>query len=354
MSYSSGPIILDVNGYELDSEECEILRHPLVGGVILFARNYESPGQLSALCQSIRSASKRSIFITVDQEGGRVQRFRQGFTPLPAMRQLGYFYETNKEQALITAEACGWLMAAELVSVGVNLSFAPVLDLDRCNHSAIGDRAFHSQPSIVIELAKAFINGMHQVGMSATGKHFPGHGGVAPDSHKTMPVDPRSYDEINALDMQPFIGLIKEDLLDAIMPAHILFSKVDDQPVGFSQHWLQSVLRKKLQFRGVIVSDDLNMEGAARVGDHVERTTQALNAGCDFALLCNNRPAATKVLDRLPQDQYLLTNEKVKIMQGQPAFVSDHIALFKLPMWKEKNARVVKFVEHIQSILSAN
>lgn len=349
----SGPIVLDLKGLHLDAEEREILQHPLVSGIVLFARNYESPTQVAELCHAVRAAVARPFLIAVDQEGGRVQRFQQGFTKLPPMRQLGHFYETNPEQALVTATACGWLMAAELFSVGVNCSFAPVIDLDIENNAAIGNRAFHSDPAIVVKLAKALIQGMHTVGMVATGKHFPGHGSVAPDSHKTMPVDQRDYKAIQSLDMQTFAALIKENLLDAVMPAHILFPQVDGHPVGFSQHWLRTVLRKELNFQGVIVSDDLNMEGAAIAGDYISRAKAALDAGCDLALICNNRPAAIAILDHLPQEQYLLKNEKVKIMQKPPTTKS-YSELRELAEWKEKHERVTSFVEHMNLMLSAN
>lgn len=349
MTRSLGPVVLSLNALELDAEEREILQHPLVAGVILFARNYDSPAQISELCRRIHAVRRQPILISVDHEGGRVQRFRKGFTSLPAMRELGRHYAKNANQALITATACGWLMAAELFSVGVNLSFAPVLDLDKRNQAAIGDRAFNVNPDIVIELAKAFISGMHQVGMMATGKHFPGHGDVTIDSHKAMPEDVRGYAEINTQDMQPFIKLIEQKILDAVMPAHILFSTVDDKPVGFSDYWLKTILREQLQFEGIIISDDLNMEGAAFAGDYLERARLALRAGCDVILICNNRKASIQILDGLPHDKYLLEDKKVNILLGGSSLISDYTSLRQSKMWKEKNECIVKFNEQVEA-----
>ena len=261
-----GPVVLDLIGTTLSVEEAEILNHPLVGGVILFTRNYESRSQLNELCRSIRAARKTPLLITVDQEGGRVQRFREGFTTLPSMGEIGKCYEKETAKALLWAELTGWIMATECLSVGIDLSFAPVLDLNKNNNKVVGDRAFHHHPGIVIALAKAYIRGMRTAGMRSTGKHFPGHGSVKEDSHIAMPVDDRSFDDVLADDMKPFLALIPEDL-DGIMPAHITFSKVDSQAVGFSSYWLQTILRQHYQFSGWIWSDDLNMQGASTLGD---------------------------------------------------------------------------------------
>jgi len=338
----TGPVIVDLKGPEVEAEEREILQHPLVAGVILFSRHYESPRQLADLCKAIRAVRSQPLLITVDHEGGRVQRFREGFTRVPPMRELGSCYDQNPEEALKTAEACGWLVAAELGSVNINLSFAPVLDLDRVNQTAIGDRAFHSDPRIVFELAKAFIQGMRQVGMCATGKHFPGHGGVTSDTHKVMPIDQRDYQDIETLDMQPFIQLIKADLLDGIMPAHILFPKIDEKPVGFSSIWLKTLLRHKIGFQGMVISDDLNMEGASFAGDYAERAKLALTAGCNLVLICNNRPGAIQILDRLSSDQYKLEKEKIQKFAGQFLLNCDYDGLLNSREWKEKNKLVMK------------
>jgi beta-N-acetylhexosaminidase len=338
-----GPVILDLKGPELEAEEREILQHPLVGGIILFSRHYESPVQIAALCSAIHSVRREPLLIAVDHEGGRVQRFRTGFTPLPPMRQLGIIYDKDPTAAMALAEACGWLIASELFSVNVDLSFTPVLDLDRMNHTAIGDRAFHSDPLIVSLLARAFIQGMHHVGMAVTGKHFPGHGGVIVDSHVDTPIDARSYEEVAALDMIPFIKLIQQNLLDAVMPAHILFQATDEHPVGFSSYWLKSILRERLGFKGIIISDDLNMKGAAAIGNYAERAKSALQAGCDLVLICNNRQGALQILDGLSAET--LESDKIKPLLKAKSFELNYGALVKSNEWKEKHNRVVRLTE---------
>ena len=336
MEQSFGPIILDVAGVELTAEDREILQHPLVSGVILFARNYVDRKQVTELCKTIRAARKAPLLITVDQEGGRVQRFREGFTRLPSMGNLGELYQDQAEVAIKTAEATGWLMAAELLEIGVDLSFAPVLDLDKQICPAIGNRAFHRDTDIVVTLATAVMKGMNTAGMIATGKHFPGHGSVDVDSHKEIPVDHREMDEISNDDMQTFIKLIKNGIC-AMMPAHIIFPKVDKNPVGFSNVWLQDILRKQLQFKGIVFSDDMNMEGASFAGDYTARGVKALEAGCDIVLICNNRVGAAQMLDNLPR-HYKLDTEKFKLLQGQ--FVYDQDQLRKSKMWLEKSEYV--------------
>lgn len=313
-----GPIMLDLIGTELSSEERNVLQHPLVGGVILFTRNYQSPEQITALCQAIRQARSWPILIAVDHEGGRVQRFREGFTLLPSMGSLGQLYEKSPLEALKLAESCGKTLAAELMAVGIDLSFAPVLDLNRGICPAIGDRAFAEQPAVVVKLAKALMHGMHTVGMAATGKHFPGHGAVNVDSHLGMPTDTRGFAEIQQADLIPFVELIQAGI-DAIMPAHILFPAIDNQPVGFSRHWLHDILRQQLQFSGAIFSDDLNMAGAAIAGDYADRAAAALEAGCDLALICNNRSGAIQILDRLPQ-HYFLEPRKFQLLKKQVTY----------------------------------
>ncbi|HET8707014.1 MAG TPA: beta-N-acetylhexosaminidase, partial [Pseudomonadales bacterium] len=294
-----GSVMLDLRGTQIEADEIDLLQHPQTGGVILFSRNVDTPAQVAALCAAIR-AVRPEILIAVDQEGGRVARFRQGFSSLPPMRVLGKLYDQNASAALHLAEQCGWLMATEVLSVGVDISFAPVLDVDTGNSAVIGDRAFHANPIIASELILQFINGMHRAGMKCTGKHFPGHGSVAADSHHAVPVDERELSEIRVLDLIPFKLLSAQ--LDAVMPAHVIYSKVDPHPAGFSSFWLQTVLRQELAFDGVIFSDDLCMEGASVAGSFGERAHAAMKAGCDMVLVCNNQPAAKEVLAAL-QDQ---------------------------------------------------
>lgn len=291
-------MMLDVAGVELDAADRRRLQHPLVGGVILFARNYASPEQLSRLTAEIHELRSPALVIAVDHEGGRVQRFREGFTVIPPMRALGRAWDANQQHARHLAHEVGFVLAAELRAHGVDLSFTPVLDVDYGNSSVIGDRALHADPQAIADLARALMQGLRQGGMSAVGKHFPGHGHVRADSHHEIPVDDRSYDEIEAVDLLPFRRLI-ESGLGGIMPAHVIYPQVDRQPAGFSEKWLKSVLRGKLGFDGIIFSDDLSMEGASVAGGVADRARAALGAGCDMVLVCNNPSAADELLENL-------------------------------------------------------
>lgn len=292
-----GPLMLDCRHTSLQDDEKAMLAHPLTGGVILFSRNYENINQLKVLISEIRQAAGKPIIIAVDHEGGRVQRFRDGFTALPAMGSIVQLAHSDTEQEALS-RACGCIMAYELKSLDIDISFAPVLDLDNVS-SVIGDRGFASTPQDVIRLTRAFIQGMNAIGMPATGKHFPGHGSVIADSHVAAPIDRRHYNEVETVDMLPFSTLIKEQLLQAIMPAHVAFLNIDSKPAGFSPFWLQEVLRKRLGFEGVIFSDDLSMEGAGVVGGYLDRANAALDAGCDMILACNNAKGAAEILDGL-------------------------------------------------------
>lgn len=291
-----GPLMIDVDGCLLSTEDKEILEHPLVGGLILFTRNYHDPAQLTELTQQIKRHAKKDILIAVDHEGGRVQRFRDGFSRIPAMGKLWQACDENIKQAQLTARYAGQLMALEVQAVGIDISFAPVLDINGIS-DVIGDRGFHADETKVTILAQAFIEGMQSVGMKATGKHFPGHGSVKEDSHIALPVDHRSVAEIWHSDIKPFQQLITQQALAAMMPAHIIFPAVDDEAVGFSKKWLQQILRQELGFDGVIFSDDLSMAGASVVGGFVERAEAAQQAGCDMLLMCNDRAAAIQVID---------------------------------------------------------
>ena len=239
MQHPIGPLMIDLGGLTLAQDEIELLQQPLVGGVILFTRNYETPEQISQLTQSIRQV-KPNLLIAVDQEGGRVQRLQSGFTRLPPAREIGKIYDQDKTKACELAHLCGWVMAIEILAVGIDFSFAPVLDVDHGVSQVIGNRAFHSDPDIVATLAEHWINGIREVGMHAVGKHFPGHGAVSLDSHTDLPHDLRTFNEIKQCDMKPFARLIQADIA-GLMPAHIVFSEIDDLPVGFSRRWLQDI-----------------------------------------------------------------------------------------------------------------
>lgn len=327
---SLGPIMLDLKGIEMDAEEKELLQHPLVGGVILFTRNYESPEQIGKLVQDIHALRSPHLLVGVDHEGGRVQRFRDGFTVLPSVTELGKVYDSDPTIALSLADQLGWLMAVELRSVGVDFSFAPVLDLDRGISDVIVQRAFHSDPDVVGRLAFAYVSGMHRAGMVATGKHFPGHGAVKADSHVDFPVDKREIDVIQNEDIRPFAHLIKNGLA-GIMPAHVIYSQVDPQPAGYSSFWIREVLRGQLGFQGVVFSDDLSMKAASVAGDVVDRANSALRAGCDMALVCNDPDAAVSVLDGLAEYNDPVAHVRLARMHGRH-FVN-RAKLLKDPEW---------------------
>ena len=334
---SLGPLMIDLTGQVLTEEEQGLLQHPWAGGVILFARNFGNVEQLIELTASIREVNP-DLLIAVDQEGGRVQRFQDGFTPLPPMRTIGELYDKDPQEAGVLAEVCGWLMATEILSVGVDFSFAPVLDLDHGLSAVIGNRAFHSDPAVVTQLAYTFIDGMLNAGMQAVGKHFPGHGGVAPDSHTDIVKDPRSLKALEASDLIPFQRLIPHHLV-GIMPAHIIFSNIDSQPVGFSPYWLQTLLREKFNFQGVIFSDDLTMEAASVAGTLIERTAQALSAGCDMALICNHRPGVLEVFDHYEKVPVQAHTERLVKMRGIDKL--PRAVMLENPNWQHARERVL-------------
>lgn len=293
-----GPLMLDVAGLTLTDEDREVLSHPLVGGVILFTRNYRDPDQLKALCDELLALKSPRLLLAVDHEGGRIQRFRVGFSRLPAMRSFGQQCAESRAEAETAAERAGQTIGDELGAYGFDLPFAPVLDLDHGVSGVIGDRAFGSDVETVVTLTRAFRRGLNRAGLSATGKHFPGHGAVSADSHHELPVDRRSLDDIERTELAPFAALIR-DGLESIMTAHVRYPAVDAVPASLSPIWVKQILRKRLGFQGVVFTDDLSMGGAAVAGSIEDRARMALDAGSDMALVCNDRPASIALLDAL-------------------------------------------------------
>ena len=326
-----GVLMIDIDNTALTAEDVSLIKQAQVGGVILFARNVANAAQVRSLCDDIRYHNP-DILIGVDQEGGRVARLRDGFTPLPAMGKLGELFDHNPNKALSCAYDCGYLMAAEVLAVGIDLSFAPVLDKDGISQ-VIGDRSFHKDPQVIVALATQFMRGMRAAGMATTGKHFPGHGAIAPDSHVAEAIDNRSLDEILATDMQPFAQTLP--WLDALMPAHVIFSQVDNKPAGFSKIWLKDIIRDKLKFDGVLFSDDLSMAGAQAAGDITARVRAAIKAGCDIALVCNDRIAAHEATEAA-QDLPYPNQKRIKTMCGQ------------IPLWQGDLESTCQQFEHWQ------
>jgi beta-N-acetylhexosaminidase len=324
--------MLDIAGTQLDATDRELLQHPAVGGVILFTRNYESPEQLRELVTAIHAVRAPHLLVAVDHEGGRVQRFRPGFTRLPAARRFGELHRRDPAQARRLAQSAGWVMASELRAMGIDFSFAPVLDLDLGVSSVIGDRAFDRDPEVVAELAGAYVYGMRQAGMAATAKHFPGHGAVAADSHAAVPVDERRLEDILAEDAVPFDRLIRQGLA-AVMPAHVIYPRVAPEPAGFSRRWLREILRRQFGFQGLVFSDDLNMEGASVAGDCAARAEAALDAGCDVALICNNREGAEQILHRVRLGTDPVLHVRLARMHGVHPVTP--LALHRNPAWRK-------------------
>jgi beta-N-acetylhexosaminidase len=313
--------MIDVQGKTLTDEDRDLMAHPLVGAVILFTRNFENIEQLERLVADIRAVRTPPLLVTVDHEGGRVQRFRKGFTVLPPMRTIGREYDLDPVAGRLLARQCGWLMAAELRAVGIDMSFAPCVDLDYGVSSVIGDRAFHRDPRVVAELAIAFMGGMREAGMVACAKHFPGHGFVAPDSHVAMPVDRRPLVDMDE-DVTPYRRLIDNGVA-SIMAAHVVFSEVDDRPAGFSRYWMHNELRVRLGFNGAIFTDDLSMAGAAAIGDMPARAKAALEAGCDVLSLCNNRQGVLQVIESLRGSGDPLSQVRMARLHGKPGLTRE-------------------------------
>ncbi|WP_367027209.1 beta-N-acetylhexosaminidase [Methylococcus sp. ANG] len=327
-------VMFDLAGTRISDGEREFLRHPAAGGLILFSRNYESPDQLMTLVSEVRGL-RPDILIAVDHEGGRVQRFRAGFTRLPPASA---YLEADGEAGLAAAGTAGWLMAAELRAVGVDFSFAPVLDVDTGISAIIGDRAFARTPDEVTAAARAFAAGMRRAGMAAVGKHFPGHGGVAGDSHLTLPEDRRELEDLLARDLLPFSALIHEDL-EGIMPAHVLYSRIDPQTPCFSNFWLQTILRERMNFDGAIFSDDLSMAGAAPAGGYANRALAALEAGCDMLVVCNTPDATAAILQALEHRTASAGSaRRLAAMRGR--FPIDRGELLASAEWRDAVSRI--------------
>ena len=316
-----GKLMTDIEGASLTPQDKELISSKHVGGIILFSKNFESQSQIRSLCAEIRSV-KKNIIIAVDQEGGRVQRFKNEFSTLPSMQELGDYALKNNN--LEICHEVGWLMASELAASAIDISFAPVLDVDRDTSSIIGNRAFSNDPDLLIQLARKFINGMNEAGMQATGKHFPGHGGIFEDSHLLEPVDSRSFEKLLENDLQPFIEL--KDSLAAVMTAHIAFPKIDSDCVSYSNIWIKEILRKKLTFDGVVFSDDLSMKGAGN-GSMGEKALKSIEAGCDVVLVCNDNIGTLDVIDAFEKNG-VQTSTKIQILQN-----SAHID------WNELNSQ---------------
>ena len=330
-----GPILTGIDGLFLAQHEVEVLQHPLIGGVILFSRNYEDNQQLIALTKQIKAISP-TLLISVDHEGGRVQRFRKGFSAIPAMADVGQNQSRLSEDILAPL---GFTLSAELRAHGVDFSFAPVLDVNGISQ-VITNRAFSSEPNEVVRFAAQFISGMRRCGMKNVVKHFPGHGSVGPDSHIAMPVDEREKEQVFSHDLTAFAQLMAKNLCDGVMPAHVIYSQCDDKPACFSSYWLQSVLRQHLQFNGVVFSDDLGMQGAVQMGDYLTRTQLALDAGCDMALLCNDPDGLYQVLDGLPIESYQHHGQK-----ALSYLATTHLTMSELKtdtMWQQAQSIIAR------------
>ena len=335
---SLGPLMIDVAGTELSAEDVRVLKHPLVGGVLLFSRNYRDRAQLTALNAAIRALRSPHLLIAVDHEGGRVQRFREGFTRLPPARALGRRYDADRHDGLKLAHEAGWLMAIELRAAGIDFSFAPCVDLDYGVSEIIGDRAFHSDADIVAALAGAYMVGMREAGMAATAKHFPGHGAVVADSHIALPVDRRDLIDLGR-DLLPYRLLI-EDHLAGVMAAHVVFPQVDALPASLSRRWIADILRGELRFHGCVFADDLNMAGAVAFGDVAARARQALAAGCDVLPICNDRQSVLAVLDYIDPDLIAPASQarwvRMRARGEAPANLEAD------PLWQARVARIAE------------
>lgn len=337
---NSGRLIIDFAGTRLDASDIDLLKQPQVGGAILFARNFDNRRQLKELVGEIR-AVKSDALICVDQEGGRVQRFKEGFVRLPSLQKIRRYADSNPNDRDALLSSLAWLMCVEVLSTGVDLSFAPVLDLDESSSSVIGDRSLSPDADIAISLGQLYLDAMHAAGMATTGKHFPGHGAVTGDSHHEQPVDSRSFEEISATDMRPFVELA--DRLDALMPAHVVYPEIDSSPAGFSRRWIEDILRTDLGYQGVLFSDDLSMEGAASAGGGVDRAQAAIEAGCDLLLVCNDRDMAIEVQQWMQRESVPGSNAALR-MRARKAWTESEIIA------DQNYGLATRFVKEIEEI----
>ncbi len=347
---SLGCLMVDVAGRSLLPEDREVLEHPLVGGAILFTRNYESPEQLAALVAEIRALRRPSLLVAADHEGGRVQRFRPGFSLIPSMRRLGHAYDADPVAGLATTREMGWLLAAELRTMEIDLAFAPVVDLDYGVSAVIGDRAFHRRASVVSAMAGALMAGMRDAGMAATAKHYPGHGAVALDSHVGLPVDRREFADLHR-DLYPYQRLIPNGL-PSVMMAHVVFEQIDSLPASLSRRWVHDILRVESDFRGAVFTDDLSMAGAAAFGGPVERCRLALAAGCDMLPLCNHRSSVVAVLQGLQATPEPVSALRLARLHGKAGLVPATLSqLQALPRWQAAHALAQRLREERPSLL---
>jgi beta-N-acetylhexosaminidase len=342
--------MLDIDGLSLSPADRDLLREPAVGGVILFSRNYESVGQITDLVSDIRALRSPALLIAVDHEGGRVQRFRDGFTSIPPMRRIGREYDRDAESGLRAAREAGWIIGAELRAAGIDLCFAPCLDLDWGVSEIIGNRAFHGKADVVADLASAFSRGLRSAGMAAVGKHFPGHGAVLADSHVKLPIDRRDYGLLLD-DMRPYERLIGNGALTGVMLAHIVYEKIDPMPAGFSEYWIQRELRSRLAFNGAVFCDDLSMHAAREYGSMEERARLALQAGCDMVLVCNNRDAAQRAVAALNEYSNPLSLVRFARLHGTGHTLRE--TLLASEEWRAVNAQFAHWSERPEFHLDA-
>ena len=334
--------MLDVEGLALTPADRDLLREPAVGGVILFTRNYESPAQIADLVAEIRALRSPPLLVAVDHEGGRVQRFREGFSAIPPMRLIGREYSRDAAEGLALARQTGWLIGAELRAANIDLCFAPCVDLDWGVSEIIGDRSFHRQPDVVGELAGEFCRGLRSAGMAAVAKHFPGHGAVVADSHESLPVDRREYGNLLD-DMRPYERLDNNGLIAGVMLAHIVYRELDEMPAGFSKYWIDAELRRRIGFDGAVFCDDLSMKATAAYGSMAQRAKRALEAGCDMVLVCNDRGAAQEAVAALNSYSNPLSLVRLARLHGTGQVLRE--TLLASEEWAQASAAVARWTE---------